>query len=84
MSADDGIYIHKFKKGWKVAHAQAIENIYYWKEGDKWVKREEQNPDVLANYFNDSKWFITKDEALKYAIKLEKDIGWIEYGISEI
>jgi len=30
MSADNGIYILQSKDGFRVAHAQAIENIYWW------------------------------------------------------
>lgn len=30
MSADNGIYILKSKDGYRVIHAQAIENIYWW------------------------------------------------------
>ncbi len=33
MSADNGIYIAKFPEGWRVIHAQAIENINYYPKG---------------------------------------------------
>ena len=31
MSADNGVYILKSKDGYRVAHAQAIENLYWWR-----------------------------------------------------
>lgn len=30
MSVDNGIYILRTNDGWRVAHLQAIDNIYYW------------------------------------------------------
>lgn len=29
MSADNGIYIAEFKDGFRVCHAQAIDNVFY-------------------------------------------------------
>lgn len=82
MSADNGIYIHKFKDGFKVIHAQSIDNIY-WKRG-----KNKYNYRILKNYFKDAKLFKTEKEALKYAYKLyhkiETSFGFIEYGISEV
>jgi hypothetical protein len=75
MSADNGIYIHHFKDGWRVVHGQAVENAF---EGGT----------SMDDYFSDGKVFKTEDEAWKYARKLYKKImggfGIIEYGISEI
>jgi len=85
MSADNGIYIHKFKDGWRVIHAQAIENIYWWntdeKDSSKWENRNEINPKVLWDYFKKSPLFKTKKEALDYAEELYEEYGWTEYGI---
>lgn len=46
MSADDGIYILQAKDGFRVIHAQAIDNLYWWWDDerlydDEWVKSEE-------------------------------------------
>ena len=81
MSADNGIYIHKFRNGWKVCHAQAIENIT--NEADK----SGYNKKILYEYFKDSPIFKTQAKALKYAAKLydeimNSDCPIIEYGIS--
>lgn len=76
MSADNGIYIHKFRNGWRVAHAQAIENIY-WKRGSR-----PYNYRILKNYFKHSPLFETKAKALEYAGKLYDEYGYLEYGIS--
>ncbi len=84
MSADNGIYIHKFRNGYKVIHAQAIENVYWWKENNKWVEKDKINPKILYDYFKDSPIFKTEDEAYKYAFKLYKEHGYVEYGVCEI
>lgn len=88
MSADNGIYICKFKGGWKVAHAQAIENIYWWKnKKGQWEERKKINPYVLSQIFKRSKLFKDKIEAVEYAHKLceaESQYGPVEYGVCEI
>lgn len=78
MSADNGIYIHKFKDGYKVTHAQAIDNIY-WHRG-----RKKYNYRILNQYFKHSPKFKTIIEATVYAVKLSKEIEYTEYGISEV
>ncbi len=81
MSADNGIYIHEFRKGWKVCHAQAIENIF-WEKGDK-----KYNYSILGDYFKGSDYYKTKEDALNRACELADEIdaddfGILEYGIS--
>ena len=80
MSADNGIYIVKFPEGYRVAYAQAIENIDYFPEGSKKRKKE------LKSYFGQSKVYKTIDEAMKKAMKIyneimHEDCPIIEYGI---
>ncbi len=86
MSADNGIYIHHFKNGWKVTEAGAIENIF-WDEKNKCIGPE-YNQKELNRYFRNSPLFKSEDEAWKYARKLykeySKDGGIIEYGICEV
>jgi len=78
MSADNGIYIHKFRNEWGVTHAQAIENIY-WKRGDK-----KYNYNILYSYFKNEPRFKTRAEALEYAHNLYHKIGYVEYGVCEV
>jgi len=78
MSADNGIYIHKFRNGWAVTHAQAIENIY-WERGNK-----KYNYHILNQYFKNAPRFKTQAKALKYAMKLARETCVLEYGISEV
>ena len=82
MSADNGIYIHKFRKGWKVCHAQAIENVFLGSSGG-------YNYKILKEYFKDSPLFKTEKKALVEATRIYKEImnsnfPIIEYGISFI
>jgi len=79
MSADNGIYIHKFRSGYKVIHAQAIDNIY-WKRGNK-----KYNYRILYEYFKDASTFKTMPDAMSYALDLNKKIDYMtEYGICEV
>ena len=78
MSADNGIYIHKFRNGWAVVHAQAIDNIY-WNRGDK-----KYNYRILYEYFKNAPRFKTQGKALKYAMDKYRKLEICEYGISEV
>ena len=79
MSADNGIYIHKFRLGYACVHAQAIDNIY-WKRG-----KRKYNYRILYEYFKGAKRFKTEAGAVIYASKLldemEKDGGYVEHGV---
>ena len=77
MSADNGIYLHKFRKGWAVAHLQAIDNIY-------WHAKGKYNYRILNEMFKNAKIFKDRSEALNFALDLNKEIGYTEYGISEV
>ena len=83
MSADNGVYIVKFPEGYRVVHAQAIDNIDYFPKGSKERKR------VLKQYFGKSKVFENVEDAYKEATKLYDEIigdafGICEYGIQFI
>ena len=89
MSADNGIYIAKFPDGYRVAYAQAIENIDYYPAGSKKRKK------TLKQYFGRSPIFKKYKKARKYASrlyhKMEKDERYemfrvfiLEYGICYI
>ena len=78
MSADNGIYIHKFKEGWKVVHAQAIENIY-WQRGDN-----KYNYRILHKMFEDGKLFKKREKAYTYAMELCNKQVICEYGVCEV
>ena len=76
MSADNGIYIHKFRNGWRICHAQAIENIF-WKAG-----KNKYNYKILKDYFKGSPLYKTEGGAMAAAKKLYDEAGYLEYGIS--
>jgi hypothetical protein len=75
LSADNGIYIVKFPDGYRVAHAQAIDNIDYFPEGTE--ERKEQ----LKAYFGGSKVYKTKGKAVIQAFKIEEETAFLEYGV---
>ena len=85
MSADNGIYILESKDGFRVIHAQAIENIYSdipFGEGD--IKL---NPKGLKRYFGDAEVISTRDEVWDQARFLYEEharYGCVEYGIQII
>jgi hypothetical protein len=92
MSADNGIYILKCKDGWRVAHAQSIDNIYWWpdRKDGQYVQLDSINPVQLYRYFKGSKNYKTEGEATSQAYKMYRDImnddmcPIVEYGISYI
>jgi len=88
MSADNGIYILKNNDGYRVTHAQAIDNLYWWRvEGgsiDQYEQRNEINPSVLFSYFKNSEVYKDKNEAWHQAVILYRQQEIVEYGISFI
>jgi hypothetical protein len=81
MSSDNGIYIIYFPEGYRVAHAQAIENIDYFPPGT--IERKQE----LKKYFGKSKIFQSYKDAFTEAEKLANEIlkddfcPILEYGI---
>lgn len=84
MSADNGIYIAKFPDGYRVAHAQAIEDVDYYPEGST------ERKGVLKLIFGKSEVYATLEEARTEAYKKEAEIldddfcPILEYGVCEI
>lgn len=98
MSADNGVYIlvttdnHKrvneyttvntFGAGitaYRVAHCFAIDNLDYAED-----KEIHNLGHVMHQYFGGSKVYYSCEEAFLAAQELHDDVGYTEYGISEI
>jgi len=79
MSADNGIYVVKFPEGYRISHAQAIENIDCYPVGS-----DERNK-VLKDYFGESKLFDTIESAMAEASSMKRTMEvdglYLEYGI---
>jgi len=92
VSIDNGVYIIKDKKGYRVCEAQAINNLWWWNTGDKGIKKWEQrntiNPKEVERYFGESKCYKTLVQAYKRAVELYKETidkyGMCEYGIQDL
>ena len=92
MSIDNGVYIIKNKKGYRVIGCQCIENLWWWltknKDTKEWQQRDKINPKVVEEYFKDSKYYKTREGVYKRAIELYdkaiKDYGMVEYGIQDL
>lgn len=78
MSADNAILIAHFPDGYRVIHAQAIENIDYYPAGSKEYKK------VLKDYFGNAKVFETEKEAYEEAERKANDTDILEYGVINI
>ncbi len=80
MSADNGIYILQTKDGFRVAHAQAIDNIYFEPNADGW------NPYEVWGYFHQVAIHRDHSSALNRAWQIQKDMKGevLEYGISSL
>jgi hypothetical protein len=95
MSADNGVYILETLapnsgKEYRVIHAQAIENIFYFNPERGYIQGDEGDDVELVLYFGNSEIFHSEDDAwhesLKMADEIENDDwgGYLEYGISAI
>lgn len=98
MSADNGIYILQSKDGWRVVHAQCIDNLYWWEVPGEYfecgepkrVRRDELSPQAIADYFGKCVRLNSEYEAMEHAKVLYDEImdddfcPIIEYGISYI
>lgn len=78
MSADNGIYVAKFPDGYRVIHAQAIDNLDYY------PKNSQEYVDTVRQYFNKSKIYQTQEEAFAEADKMAKECWFLEYGICDL
>lgn len=76
MSADNGVYIAKFKDGYRVIEASAIDNLTYYPEGS--LKEKE----TWYSYFGGAPVYATKDEAVLAAHKIADECDILEYGVS--
>jgi hypothetical protein len=84
MSADNGIYILKSDgPEWRVAHAQAIENINYNRATGK-TDPNHFNIGEVVRYFGESQVFLSEEEALLEARRMESGYPILEYGICDI
>lgn len=81
MSADNGIYIlQTYGPEYRVAYCQAVDNIYgtYCVENFSYLP----NPEGIVEYFGKAKVFTDLEEAWDFALALEDDIDYTEYGVS--
>jgi hypothetical protein len=95
MSADNGIYIGRFPKAenssefeFRVIHAQAIDNIYFFNNEEERQQHRGENPRGIVEYFGEAEVLDEKDARQK-AFDLEQgieddDFGILEYGISSL
>lgn len=83
ISADNGIYIlHTKGPEFRVEHLQNIDDLYgnFSDESFQW----QGDPDVMLDYFGNSKVFHNLEEALDYASELSYNYEYLEYGICVI
>lgn len=76
MSADNGIYIAKFKDGYRVAHIQAVDNLDFFPKGSQ------EETDEWKRCFGKSTVFSSYDLALAEALTMAYDCPIVEYGVS--
>lgn len=91
MSADNGIYVLKtLAQGvsgepsarfeYRVAHASAIDNLYYDVETGE--HRANFIPEMAYEYFGNAPIFLDEGEAFKHAFEEAEDYDVLEYGVS--
>jgi hypothetical protein len=84
MSADNGVYIlatksaRRGKREYRVAHAQAIENLSCWDYIDHLGNL---NPEFALLLFGKCRVFTDRKLAEGYALRISDEVGYTEYGI---
>lgn len=78
MSADNGIYILETKDQYRVAHLQAIDNIYWSHINGRW---DRPVPTRLVEAWGDLKFVRNKVKALELAYKWAARLTVCEYGV---
>ena len=78
MSADNGVYIAKFKDGYRVIEAGAIDNLDYYPSGS--LKEKE----IWFRYFSRSPVYNTKEDAILAAHKIAEGCDILEYGVVDL
>lgn len=91
MSIDNGVYILKDKKGYRVCEAQCIENLWWWGDVSKpetLFRSDKMNPEAVEEYFGGSKYYQTMETAMERALELYdgtmESYGMCEYGIQDL
>lgn len=77
MSVDNSIIVAKFPDGYRVVHAQAVENLWYYKE---WTDKRKE---TINDYFYWAPLFETKDLAMRKALDIEQEILESDFPILE-
>lgn len=81
MSADNGIYILKTKDQYRVAHLQAIDNIYWSAINGQ---QERLVPTRVVEMWGDCKFTRDASRAFNMAHKLANKLPVCEYGVNVI
>jgi hypothetical protein len=79
MSSDNGTYIlQTYGPEFRVMHCFAIDNIY-----GTWVEESltyAPNAEAIVDYFKEAKVFTDIEQAWDYALALEEEMEYSEYG----
>ena len=78
MSADNGIYILKTKDQYRVAHLQAIDNVYWSAISGE---QEEVVSTRVVEMWGDCKFTRSASKALNIACKWARELPICEYGV---
>ncbi|QQG42772.1 MAG: hypothetical protein HYW15_00965 [Candidatus Giovannonibacteria bacterium] len=85
MSADNGVYIlatkgSEGKKEYRVAHAQAIENLWYKPDFPK--EKPELSLEYVSVLFGDCRRVFNDQKLAEgYALHILDEVGYAEYGV---
>ena len=91
MSADNSIIILSTPKDsndkleYRVIHCLAEDNLFWNDQKQDYdYSRTEVNPIILMDYFKNAKIFDDSEKAFNYAMELENEVGYVEYGIHNL
>lgn len=79
MSADNGVYILKTGKQYRVKHLTSI-NRLYWDSATAKTK-DTMQPDMIMTLFGDCKYTYDANTAIRIALNVCKKLDYCEYGV---
>lgn len=84
MSADNGVYIlatkgPRGKKDYRVAHLQAVENLWYKPDFPR--EKPELNLKCVVDLYSECRVFTDRTLAMGYALRIADEVWNLEYGI---
>lgn len=79
MSADNGVYILKTDKQYRVAHLHCINSLYWDCKNMRYC--DDMQPEQVIKMFGKCKYTYSAEKAFDIAWSIKESLGTCEYGV---